>query len=51
MCRWGSKLLSQGNINFYELIVSFMAVYFAGQGAGQMFSFASSKSLEAYGGA
>ncbi|GJN78259.1 hypothetical protein PLIIFM63780_001752 [Purpureocillium lilacinum] len=40
--RWGSKLLSQGEISFYQLIVSFMAVYFAGQGAGQMFSFAGS---------
>ncbi|KAJ6441525.1 multidrug resistance protein 3 [Purpureocillium lavendulum] len=39
---WGSKLLSQGEISFYQLIVSFMAVYFSGQGAGQMFSFAGS---------
>ncbi|KAH7368862.1 P-loop containing nucleoside triphosphate hydrolase protein [Plectosphaerella cucumerina] len=39
---WGSKLLSQGELSFYQFIVSFMAVYFSGQGAGQLFSFASS---------
>lgn len=36
--------MSQADITFYELIVSFMAVYFSGQGAGYMFSFAGSKS-------
>ncbi|KAH6691451.1 ATP-binding cassette multidrug transport protein [Plectosphaerella plurivora] len=39
---WGSKLLSEGQLSFYQFIVSFMAVYFAGQGAGMLFSFASS---------
>jgi ATP-binding cassette subfamily B (MDR/TAP) protein 1 len=42
--RWGSKLVSDGEISFYQLMVSFMGVYFSGQAAGQMFSFASSKS-------
>lgn len=40
--RWGSKLVSQGQITFVQFFNSFMAVYFSGQGAGQMFSFASS---------
>ncbi|KAL4908270.1 hypothetical protein BDW74DRAFT_188412 [Aspergillus multicolor] len=39
---WGSKLISEGNINFYQFIVSFMGVYFSGQAAGQLFSFSSS---------
>ncbi|KAI1073610.1 P-loop containing nucleoside triphosphate hydrolase protein [Whalleya microplaca] len=39
---WGSKLISDGDINFYQFIVSFLGVYFSGQAAGQLFSFASS---------
>ncbi|KAM0323975.1 hypothetical protein ACHAQA_008557 [Verticillium albo-atrum] len=27
---WGSKLIAAGDINFYQFIVSFMAVYFSG---------------------
>lgn len=42
-CRYGSKLMSDGEISFYQFIVSFMSVYFSGQGCGQMVSFASSK--------
>ena len=40
---YGSKLVSGNQITFYQFFVSFMGVYFSGQGAGQMFSFASSK--------
>ncbi|CAG9989103.1 unnamed protein product [Clonostachys byssicola] len=39
---YGSKLVAGGDITFYQFFVSFMAVYFSGQGAGQLFSFASS---------
>ncbi|KAH7143791.1 multidrug/pheromone exporter [Dactylonectria macrodidyma] len=39
---WGSKLVSNGEISFYQFIVSFMGVYFSGQAAGQLFSFAGS---------
>ncbi|CAH0051446.1 unnamed protein product [Clonostachys solani] len=39
---YGSKLVAGGEITFYQFFVSFMAVYFSGQGAGQLFSFASS---------
>ncbi|KAJ3528005.1 hypothetical protein NM208_g10425 [Fusarium decemcellulare] len=39
---WGSKLISDGDINMYQFMVSFMGVYFSGQAAGQLFSFASS---------
>ncbi|EWY85993.1 hypothetical protein FOYG_10657 [Fusarium oxysporum NRRL 32931] len=39
---YGSKLVSENQITFYQFFVSFMGVYFSGQGAGQMFSFASS---------
>ncbi|KAE8372771.1 P-loop containing nucleoside triphosphate hydrolase protein [Aspergillus bertholletiae] len=39
---WGSKLIHDGNITFFQFIVSFMGVYFSGQAAGQLFSFSSS---------
>ncbi|RHZ61470.1 ABC transporter ATP-binding protein [Aspergillus thermomutatus] len=39
---WGSKLINDDAINFYQFIVSFMGVYFSGQAAGQLFSFSSS---------
>ncbi|CAH0045767.1 unnamed protein product [Clonostachys solani] len=39
---WGAKLIGEGKVSFYEFTVSFMAIYFCGQGAGQMFSFSSS---------
>ncbi|KAF4967225.1 hypothetical protein FSARC_5204 [Fusarium sarcochroum] len=39
---WGSKLVHDGEITFYQLMVSFMGVYFSGQASGLMFSFASS---------
>ncbi|KAF5577862.1 leptomycin B resistance pmd1 [Fusarium pseudocircinatum] len=39
---YGSKLVSENQITFYQFFVSFMGVYFSGQGAGQMFGFASS---------
>ncbi|KAL7619853.1 hypothetical protein AAE478_010398 [Parahypoxylon ruwenzoriense] len=38
---WGSKLISEGGINFYQFIVSFMGVYFSGQTSAQLFGFAS----------
>ncbi|KAE8392149.1 P-loop containing nucleoside triphosphate hydrolase protein [Aspergillus alliaceus] len=39
---WGSKLIHDGDITFYQFIISFMGVYFSGQAAGQFFSFSSS---------
>ncbi|KAF7555940.1 hypothetical protein G7Z17_g1838 [Cylindrodendrum hubeiense] len=39
---WGSKLVSDGEITFYQFMVSFMGVYFSSQSAGIMFSFSSS---------
>ncbi|KFA79457.1 hypothetical protein S40288_07585 [Stachybotrys chartarum IBT 40288] len=39
---WGSRLLSQGQLTFYQFIVSFLGVYFSGQAAAQLFSFTSS---------
>ncbi|EMR72050.1 putative multidrug resistance protein 3 (p glycoprotein 3) protein [Eutypa lata UCREL1] len=39
---WGSKLVAYGDITFYQFMVSFMTVYFAGQGFGQVFVFVSS---------
>ena len=41
---WGSKLINDGEISFYQFIVSFMGVYFSGQAAALAFSFTSSKS-------
>ncbi|KZL85124.1 multidrug pheromone exporter [Colletotrichum incanum] len=37
---WGSKLINDGYINFYQFIVSFMGVYFSGQATSQLFVFA-----------
>ncbi|KAH8651066.1 multidrug resistance protein 1, 2, 3 [Xylariales sp. PMI_506] len=39
---WGSKLVNDGDINFYQFIVSFMGVYFSGQATALAFTFASS---------
>ncbi|KAL5336638.1 P-loop containing nucleoside triphosphate hydrolase protein [Aspergillus crustosus] len=39
---WGSKLIHDGDISFYQFIVSFMGVYFSGQATALAFSFASS---------
>ncbi|KAF9879522.1 multidrug resistance protein 3 (p glycoprotein 3) [Colletotrichum karsti] len=39
---WGSKLVSNGEINFSQFIISFMGVFFSGQAAGVIFSFSSS---------
>ncbi|OJJ00274.1 hypothetical protein ASPVEDRAFT_189111 [Aspergillus versicolor CBS 583.65] len=39
---WGSKLINDGEITFYQFIVSFMGVYFSGQATALAFSFASS---------
>ncbi|KEZ39827.1 Multidrug resistance protein 1, 2, 3 (P glycoprotein 1, 2, 3) [Scedosporium apiospermum] len=39
---WGSKLINDGEISFYQFIVSFMGVYFSGQATALAFSFASS---------
>ncbi len=44
MFRWGSKLINDGYISFYQFIVSFMGVYYSGQAASQLFVFAGSKS-------
>ena len=41
--RWGSKLINDGEITFYQFIVSFMGVYFSGQATALAFSFASSE--------
>lgn len=40
---WGSKLINDGEIGFYQFVVAFLGVYFAAQGATTAFSFASSK--------
>lgn len=45
MNRWGSKLINDGDITFYQFIVSFMGVYFSGQATALAFSFSSSKSI------
>ncbi|KAI5861122.1 P-loop containing nucleoside triphosphate hydrolase protein [Durotheca rogersii] len=39
---WGSKLINDGYVTFDQFMVSFMGVYFSGQSAGQLFSYASS---------
>ncbi|KAI5457773.1 multidrug resistance protein 1, 2, 3 [Mariannaea sp. PMI_226] len=41
---WGSTLINEGKINFYQFIVSFLGVYFSGQATALAFSFASSES-------
>lgn len=42
--RWGSKLLDDGEITFYQFMVAFMGVYFSGTSASLLFSFSSSMS-------
>jgi ATP-binding cassette subfamily B (MDR/TAP) protein 1 len=44
LLRWGSKLVNDGEITFYQFMVAFMGVYFSGMAAGTLFSFAGSKS-------
>ncbi|KAK6086432.1 multidrug resistance protein 3 (p glycoprotein 3) [Seiridium cupressi] len=39
---YGCKLLSKGEIMFYQFFVSFMGTFFSGQAASQMFSYTSS---------
>ncbi|KAL4913702.1 P-loop containing nucleoside triphosphate hydrolase protein [Aspergillus aurantiobrunneus] len=39
---WGSKLINDGEISFYQFVVSFMGVYFSGQATALAFSFSSS---------
>lgn len=39
---WGSKLVNDGEITFYQFMVAFMGVYFSGMAAGTLFSFAGS---------
>ncbi|RSM07717.1 hypothetical protein CDV31_008497 [Fusarium ambrosium] len=39
---WGSKLVNDGDITFYQFMVAFMGVFFSASAAGTMFSFASS---------
>ncbi|KAM0332135.1 hypothetical protein ACHAQA_002407 [Verticillium albo-atrum] len=39
---WGSKLVFEGDIGFYQFIVSFMGVFFSGQASAQLLSFSSS---------
>ncbi|KAI5460121.1 P-loop containing nucleoside triphosphate hydrolase protein [Mariannaea sp. PMI_226] len=39
---WGSKLIYQGEISFYQFIVSFMGVYFSAQATSQVFQYANS---------
>lgn len=41
--RWGSKLIYDGEITFYQFMLGFMGVFFSGLAASIMFSFASSK--------
>jgi hypothetical protein len=43
--RWGSKLINDGDISFYQFMVSFMGIFFSGQAAGQLFGFSSSMLL------
>ncbi|OAA53263.1 ATP-binding cassette sub-family B member 5 [Cordyceps fumosorosea ARSEF 2679] len=40
---WGSRLIFLQDVDFYQFIVSFMSVYFSGQGCATMLTFASSK--------
>ncbi|THY81483.1 ATP-binding cassette multidrug transport protein [Aureobasidium pullulans] len=40
--RWDSKLTAAGDIDFYQFIVFFMAVYFSGQGCATTLTYASS---------
>ncbi|KAL5318111.1 hypothetical protein ACEPPN_015216 [Leptodophora sp. 'Broadleaf-Isolate-01'] len=39
---WGARLVSNGEITFYQFIISFMGLYFSGTAAAQIFSFSSS---------
>jgi ATP-binding cassette, subfamily B (MDR/TAP), member 1 len=43
LTRWGSKLVNDGEITFYQFMVAFMGVYFSGMASGTLFSFAGSK--------
>lgn len=43
--RWGSKLVNDGEITFYQFMVAFMGIYFSGTAAGTLFGFAGSKSI------
>jgi ATP-binding cassette, subfamily B (MDR/TAP), member 1 len=43
MLRWGSKLVNDGEITFYQFMVAFMGIYFSGMAAGTLFSFSGSK--------
>lgn len=40
---YGCKLVSTGEVTFYQFFVSFMGTFFAGQAASQMFGYTSSK--------
>jgi hypothetical protein len=42
--RWGSKLVNDGDITFYQFMVAFMGVFFSGMSASALFGFTSSKS-------
>ncbi|CAN9478437.1 unnamed protein product [Alternaria alternata] len=39
---WGSKLVTAGEISFYQFMVSFMAIFFSGTSAGTLLSFSGS---------
>ncbi|CAI9633473.1 unnamed protein product [Alternaria burnsii] len=39
---WGSKLVTTGEISFYQFMVSFMAIFFSGTSAGTLLSFSGS---------
>jgi ATP-binding cassette subfamily B (MDR/TAP) protein 1 len=39
---WGCTLSARGEVTFYQFIVSFMGVFFAGQGAAALFAYSSS---------
>lgn len=41
--RWGSKLVNDGDVSFYQFMVAFMGVYFSALTAGILFSFSSSE--------
>jgi ATP-binding cassette, subfamily B (MDR/TAP), member 1 len=41
---WGCKLVSEGEVTFYQFFVSFMGTFFSGQAASQMFGYTSSES-------
>lgn len=42
--RYGCKLLSFGDVSMYDFMVAFLSVFLAGQAAGMLFQFTTSRS-------